>query len=139
MRDYNSIRDEWIHLRKIQKNKKHEIDYIKQSILGLIVDKTIKLAKADYSADFDKYLLTAIKSEHKQTLDAVKQGVKDKERLSILESLLPNVLSEEETSDAITAVLSKFEKPNMGLVMKELKKIDSIDMKLASKLVKELI
>jgi len=139
MRDYQSIREEWIQLRKIPKQDKLEIDFIKQAVIGLIIDKTTKLAKADSSVDYNKYLLQSIKSEHKQTLEAIKQGVDAQKQLDVLEALLPQSLSEEETTAIILDILTQYEKPNMGLVMKELKKIDNVDMKIASKLVKELI
>ena len=139
MRDYKSIRDEWIHLRKIKKEEKEEIDYIKQSVLGLIVDKINKLAKADNSNEYDKYTQQAIKSELKQTRDSLKQGVDCQKQVDILEALLPPMLSEKEMTDIILTIISKYEKPNIGMIMKDLKSIENIDMKIASKLVKELL
>lgn len=138
-RDYKSIRDEWIHLRKIKKDEKAEVDYIKQAVLGLIVDKIAKLAKADNSEEYDKYTQQAIKSELKQTQDSLKQGVDCQNQIGILEALLPQMLSEEETTKTILAIIARYKKPNVGLIMKDLKSIKNIDMKLASKLVKELL
>jgi len=64
MRSYNDIRDEWIHLRKIPKVDKLEIDYIKQAVLWLVIDKADKLAKLDKSDEFDKYIVQASISKH---------------------------------------------------------------------------
>jgi len=139
MRDYKDLRDEWIHLRKIPGIEKHEVDFIKQAVFGLIIDKIGKLAKKDNSSELDKYVEQAVKSEYKQTIDSLKQGVDCQHQVDILEALLPKTLSEEETSGTIIAIIARYENPNMGLVMKELKSMDNIDMKIASKWVKELL
>ncbi len=139
MRDYESIREEWIHLRKIPSTKKVEVDFVKQATLGLIVDKVDKMRKSAGKGVYDDYVAAAIKSEYKQTIDALNQGVECQIQVDVLEALMPKALSPEETSGTIIAIIAKYEKPNMGTIMKDLKDIEGIDMKIASKLVKELL
>jgi len=139
MRTYKDIREDWIHLRKIRKENKLDIDVIKQGVLGLVIDKTNKLAKKDNSTDMEKYILQAIKSEYKQSTDSLKQGMDCRDAVDILESLLPKTLSEKETKNIIEQEIKKYSNPNMGQIMKELKKIASINMKISSKIVKELL
>jgi hypothetical protein len=43
---------------------KLEIDYIKQAVLWLVIDKADKLAKLDKSDEFDKYIVQASISKH---------------------------------------------------------------------------
>jgi len=139
MRTYKDIREEWIHLRKIKGVDKLEVDYIKQATLGLIIDKVDKILKKEGNGQHDDYLMSAIKSELKQTKDALSQGVDCQIQIDILESLLPQSLSIEETTGTIIAIIARYDNPNMGIIMKELKGINNIDMKIASKLVKELL
>jgi len=139
MRTYKDIREEWIHIRKIKGVDKLEVDFIKQATLGLIIDKVDKIFKKEGKGQHDDYLMSAIKSELKQTKDALRQGVECQTQVDILESLLPQLLSAEETTGAIIAIIARYTNPNMGSVMKELKGLDNIDMKIASKLVKDLI
>ena len=137
--DYESIRDEWIHLRKIPFSKKAQIDFVKQAVLGLIVAKTYNLAKDQNASNLDDYLHQAIKSELKQTKDALAQGVDCQQQVDVLEALLPEMLSPEETSGLIITIASKYTNPNMGQIMRELKEIPNVDMKIASVMVKELL
>ena len=139
MRDYKSIRSEWVYLRKIKSTDKIEVDFVKQAILGLIIDKTDKMFKSARKGNYDDYIADAIKSEYKQTIDALKQGVACQIQIGILEALMPKTLSEDETSELIISMIAKYDNPNMGMIMKDLKQVDSIDMQLASKLVKELL
>ena len=139
MKSYKDLRDEWIHLRKIKKVDKLDIDYIKQGVLGLVIDKIDKFAKKANSDNKDEHVQQAIKSELKQTLDAQKGGVQCQHEVDILTALLPQVLTQEETTGIIIAILARYEKPNMGTVMKELKTFEGIDMSIASKLAKELL
>jgi len=139
MRDYQSIREEWIHIRKIPSTNKHEVDFIKQAVLGLIVNKTSNMLKDAGKGNHDDYVAQAVKSEYKQTIDALSQGVDCQIQVDILEALMPKTLSAEETSGTIIAIIARYDNPNMGLVMKELKAIEGLDMKMASKMVKELI
>ena len=134
---YPVFRERWIKLRK-NKDKSKE-DIILQKLLGLIIDKTTKLAKEDKSEDLTKYIDKAIKSEYKQQLDSLNKGVKCEIEIKLLEDMLPKTLSEEETTIIITDILAKGNKSNIGLVMKELKTIPNLDMKLASSLVKKLL
>lgn len=139
MRDYKDIRDEWIHLRKIKSADKTEVDFVKQATLGLIIDKTDKMLKSAGKGVCDDYIASAIKSEYKQTMDALQQGVECQIQVDILEALMPKTLSEEETSGTIIAIIARYEKPNKGMIMKDLKQVPNINMKLASKMVKELL
>ena len=139
MRDYQSIREEWMHLRKIPKTDKLVIDYKKQNVLEMVVDKVLKAAKDKKSEDFDSFVQAAVKSELKQFEDAHSQGVDCQTEIDILSALMPDTLSEEEISGTVIAIIARYENPNMGLVMKDLKEIEGIDMKIASKYVKELL
>jgi len=142
MRTYNDLREEWVHLRKIPKDKKKDIDFKKQEVLGLVIDKTMKEAKLDKSDEYNNYLLKSIKSEYKQCLDAFDKGVKCRDALNILSALLPQTLSEGDTKKAVIDILNVLDKPNFGLVMKAVKQLDNfnkMDMKLVSKLTKELL
>jgi uncharacterized protein YqeY len=137
MNKYEKLRNIWITLRK-NKDKSEE-DIILQKVIGLIIDKVSKLAKVDKSEDLNKYLDQAIKGEYKQTLDSFSKGVKCETELNILKDMLPKTLSEEETTGIVTAILARSDKPNIGLIMNELRKTPGIDMKLASGLVKKLL
>jgi len=134
---YPILRERWIKLRK-NKDKSSE-DIILQKLLGLIIDKTAKLAKEDKSENLTKYVDKAIKSEYKQQLDSLSKGVKCETEIKLLEDMLPKTLSEEETVNIILDILARNNKPNMGLVMKELRTIPNLDMKLTSNLVKKLL
>jgi len=139
MRDYKSIRDEWIHIRKIPNEDKMEADYVKQATLGLIVNKVDTMLKSAGKGNHDDYVAQAVKSEYKQTIDALSQGVDCQIQVDVLEALMPQTLSEEETSGTILAIIARYDKPNMGMIMKDLKAVEGVDMKLASKMVKELL
>ena len=138
MFSYEELRKQWIELRKDKKNL-NEIQIIQMKLFGLIIDKILKQAKSDQSVDYDAYVLKAIKSELKQAQDANSQGVQNLDTIEILKQLLPKELSDEELSGTIIAILAKYETPNIGLVMKDLKKLDGVNMQKASSMVKELI
>ena len=139
---YKELREEWIRLRKMRADEKMVIGIKKQQMYGLVIDKITKAAKeakVEDPKDFDQFTLAAVKSEHKQWLDAKSQGVDCEYEITVLESLLPVALSEEETSGIVIALIARFETPTMKDIMQELKTIEGIDMKIASKWVKELI
>jgi len=132
---YIDLRKEWISLRKSKEDER------KMKLLGLIIDKTLKFAKEDNSDNYDKYVMKAIKSEYKQQLDSLKQGVDSEYEISLLEEKLPKTKSKEETEEIIEKLLLEYESfmhtPDMGSLMKDLRGFNDIDLKMASKLVKE--
>jgi len=135
---YQELRENWINLRK--NKSKNEDDVVLQKLLGLIIDKTTKMAKEAKSDDFNSFVEKAIKAEYKQQLDSMKQGINNRLELMILEELLPQTLSIKDTSKIVDEVFEKISsgtKPNMGLMMKELKTYTNLDMKIVSKLVQE--
>ena len=137
--DYKSIRDEWIHLRKISKDDRLPIDKVKQVTLELIIDKVLKFAKVDKTEDYDKYVIKSIKSELKQALDAHEQGVENQDTIDILKALLPSELSEEEMTGTIIAIIAKYSEPKMQDIMKDLKTIEGMNMKFASGYVRSIL
>lgn len=137
--DYKSIETRWKEQRKIPKEDKLVVNYKTQTALELIIDKTQKMAKAKKSEDYDQFVQQAIKSELKQYEDAQSQGVDCLVEIALLKEMLPQTLSEEEISGTVIAIIARFENPNMGQVMGELKKVEGMDMKIASKYVKELL
>ncbi len=137
MKTYREFRYEWTELRKVKKSDKTDKQIREQSVFEMVIDKTLKYAKEDQSSYFNNYLQKAIKSEYKQFLDADSQGVDCKIELTLLKSLLPQKLSAEETTGTIIAIMARYETPTMQDIMKDLKKIDGIDMKFASQFVKQ--
>lgn len=134
---YTALREHWINLRK-NKNKSSE-DIKKQKLIGLIIDKTVKAAKKNKDENIPKYIFEAIKSEYKQQLDSLNSGVDCQFEVNFLKKQLPKKLPKEETKKVIEKLISELDNPNMGMVMKELKKVSGIDMKIAATMVKELL
>lgn len=68
---------------------------------------------------------------------------KEQKELDILSSFLPTMLSEEETAKVVEKVLKDFGiepvKKNMGLVMRNLPKVDGLDKKLVSKILQGIL
>ncbi len=137
--DYKGIEKLWMTQRKIPKADKLVVNYKTQTALELIIDKTKKMAKEKKSEDYEQFVQQAIKSELKQYEDAQSQGVDCLVEIDLLKGMLPETMSEEEISGTVIAIIAKFENPNMGQIMGELKKVEGIDMKIASKYVKELL
>jgi len=134
---FAAMRKQWIDLRKDKHKTANEV--VLQKLLGLIMDKTSKLAKAAKSDSLANYLDAAIKSEYKQQLDSQSKGINCEAEIKFLKDYLPKTLSEEETTEVVNKIISRYENPNMGMIMKELKLVPDIDMKIASSLVKKLL
>lgn len=114
------------------------------NILKQIEAKTVGV-KYD-EKDEEKIVLSSIKKELKEQEQSKDAGAPySKETLALcltlIDELSQNVLSEDETVEVIKSFISTLEKPNVGQVMGYLKKTygDSVDMALASKLVRELV
>jgi len=134
---FSAVRKQWIDLRKNKNKTAHEV--LLQKLLGLVMDKTAKLAKADKSDSLAMYLDKAIQSEYKQQLDSLSKGVDCETEIKLLKDFLPKTLTREETTEVVNDIISKYKNPNMGLIMKELKNVPDLDMKLASSIVKEIL
>ncbi len=137
--DYKGIEKLWMTQRKIPKADKLVVNYKTQTALELIIDKTKKMAKEKKSEDYEQFVQQAIKSELKQYEDAQSQGVDCLVEINLLKEMMPKKLGEEEISGMVIAIIARYEKPNMGQVMGELKKIENMDMQIASRYVKELL
>ncbi len=135
---YDTMREDWIALRKDKKNLL-DVQVKQLNIYGLLIDKISKMAKMDQSGEYDDYMLKAIKSELKQWLDAKNQGVLADVEIMILKDLLPKDLTDEEISGHVIAIIARYEDPKMKDVMADLKGISGMNMQVANKYVRELL
>lgn len=90
--------------------------------------------------------IAVLKNMRKKSLESIKAytegdrlelAEKEKIDLKIIEKFLPKELSEEETKKIVDELFDKLNTKNIGLIMKELKVHDNINMKMASKLVRD--
>jgi len=117
---------------------------IKANVLMMLIDTIQKIAKEDKNDVNEKYIQKGIKKYMKQVEDSIKNGVESaKKELEILkeygEKILPKEKSDEELIKIIKNLINKIENPNIGKIMQELRKIDGINMKKASNLVKDFL
>jgi len=117
---------------------------IKANVLMMLIDTIQKIAKEDKNDVNEKYIQKGIKKYMKQVEDSIKNGIESaKKELEILkeygEKILPKEKSDEELIKIIKNLINKIENPNIGKIMQELRKIDGINMKKASNLVKDFL
>jgi len=117
---------------------------VKANVLMMLIDTIQKIAKEDNNDVTEKHIQKGIKKYIKQIEDSIKNGVETaKEELNILkeyaDKILPKEKSDEELIKIIKDLINKMENPNMRDIMMKLKKIDGINMKKASNLVKEFL
>jgi len=135
----NRIKKEQLQARK-SKNK------LKGGILTALLSEIIAIGKnAGNRETSEQEAVKVIKKFNDNAKETLKL-VKDQDKINILnqevkiyESFLPKALSEDETSKIIDDIFSKIEKPNIGLMMKELKvnHVEGLDMGLANKIIKQ--
>ena len=89
--------------------------------------------------------IAVLKNLRKKSLESIKAytngnrlelAEKEKIDLKIIEKFLPKELGEEETKKLVDEIFERLKTKNIGLLMKELKVYDNINMKLASQLVR---
>lgn len=129
--NYNETRSAWVQARK-DKNALHT------TVLSGIIDKTQKLAKFDASEDFDKYLIQAIKSETKGYIDSNEKGINSKSEIDFITTLLPEVLTKEETIKLVNDYIVEFAPKEFKDVMKHFKGNELLDMKIVQEVAKQL-
>jgi len=117
---------------------------VKANVLMMLIDTIQKIAKEDNNDVTEKHIQKGIKKYIKQIEDSIENGVEiAKKELNILkeyaDKILPKEKSDEELIKIIKNLINKMENPNMKDIMMKLKKIDGINMKKASNLVKEFL
>lgn len=136
-----------LQIKEAMKNK----DVNKRDVLKMVVDKsksTVKEKTPNSSSDNidDGVVIQAIKRELKQ-LYQTKESLKNRtnselyietlEKIDILESLLPRMMSEDEIRKEVEKILSIGNYPNFGMKMKAVMPVlkDKADSKLIKKVV----
>lgn len=120
--------------------KMKKVDASKAQILTLLLDATQKVAKEQRREAVTEDIAVAVKKMIKMAEQAVQMNVAGaKDELEYLQTFAPKMMSEDETRKIVTELKSLFD-GNVGTIMKELKQVygDTIDMKLASQLIKTL-
>ena len=117
-------------------------DLKKSTILAMLLDAALKLAKNDSNREADeKDILAAAKRELKMAHQSIEAGIDVGNAVEILEAFIPKTLSPEETQIIVNAVVAELHEKNpklMGMVMGTLKKEygDTLNMGIASQMVK---
>jgi len=106
----------------------------------MLVDLAQKNLKENPTKTEDECITQAAKRLVKMTKESLEAGMDVKEELNFYESFLPKVFDEAKLKHIITEFKNDNPGANMGQIMGYLKKNfgDQIDMKMASKLAKEL-
>lgn len=132
---FTSVQDLRVQMMKMKK-----VDASKAQILTLLLDATQKVAKEQRREAVTEDISVAVKKMIKMAEQAVQMNVVGaKDELEYLQTFAPKMMSEDETRKIVTELKSLFD-GNVGTIMKELKQVygDTIDMKLASQLIKTL-
>lgn len=132
---FTSVQDLRVQMMKMKK-----VDASKAQILTLLLDATQKVAKEQRREAVTEDISVAVKKMIKMAEQAVQMNVAGaKDELEYLQTFAPKMMSEDETRKIVTELKSLFD-GNVGTIMKELKQVygDTIDMKLASQLIKTL-
>ena len=120
---------------------------IRSSVLKMLIAEAKKMAKEDLREVVESDLLNAARRQVKETENAVgliRQGGGDTSQyeaeLVILKAFLPPVLDETAISAAVDRVIASLPvadrtKKSMGAIMAQLKEIEGMDMKVASKII----
>lgn len=115
---------------------------VEKSTLMMLIDFTEKFAK-EKQGNVDDFLIPAIKKYQKQLGETVNPNQEEVEIVAKLaDEVLPKTLNEEDTKQVIAEILHNCEevtKKCFGVVMGKLKKRDDVEMKIASKLLKEIL
>lgn len=130
-------------VKELKKMRIKTKDVTERNTLLMIIDYAQKLAKEKNDLNVDKYLPQAIKKYKKVLNETVNPNpVEVKIVNEIGEMILPKMLNEEETKQVIAEILqncNEISKKCFGKVMGQLKQRQDIDMKLASKILKEIL
>ena len=111
-------------------------------VLTSFLENAQKIAKADKNREVtDKDLIDGVKREIKMAEQSKAAGAPFSELVFELgNGMLPKQMSERELRVTIESIVAEMEKPNMGMIMKELKTFgDSVDMKAANVIIKEIL
>ena len=114
----------------------------KALVLTSFLENAQKIAKADGNREVtDKDLIDGVKREIKMAEQSKAAGAPFSQMVFDLgNEMLPKQMSERELRVTIESIIGDMEKPNMGLIMKELKTFgDSVDMKMANVIIKEIL
>lgn len=134
-----------ITIADIRKNimlAKKEGNKEKALVLTTFLENAQKIAKADKNREIvDKDLIEGVKREIKMAEQSKAAGAPYSELVFELgKDFLPKQMTERELRVTIEAIVSDLDTANMGLIMKELKTFgDSVDMKLANTIIKEVL
>lgn len=132
-----------VDLRKDILNAKREKDKEKTLVLTTFLEVALKIAKDDGNREVtDQDLISSVKKEIKMATEAKDKGAPYSELVfEIGNKILPKKMSERELRVTIETIVEDLDgKPNIGSIMKELKTYgDSVDMKMANIIIKEII
>ena len=124
------------------KKDSKELSQAYSAILKQVEAQTVGVKNPE--TDETKLILNAAKKELKEQEQSKAAGAPFAEQTLLICNILvknmsPRMMSEAETVAVINSIISDNENANMGQIMGILKKYSNIDMKIASKLVKELL
>lgn len=131
-----------VEIRKAIMIAKKEGNKDKALVLTSFLENALKIAKADKNREVnDKDLIDGVKREIKMAEQSKAAGAPfSKLVFELGNDMLPKQMSERELRVTIEAIVGDIEKPNMGMIMKELKTFgDTIDMKMANIIIKEIL
>lgn len=122
---------------------------LRSNVLLVLIDGAKKLAKLENRGAEEKDIQSFARSQIKKleaTIEVLKNNSVEDYKLAdeiiILKEYLPKMLSYEDTKKELNKVLLQFSDPSkkiQGQVMKLLKDVPNLDMKLASKLLSEIL
>ncbi|RUM40938.1 MAG: hypothetical protein DSY80_09535 [Desulfocapsa sp.] len=117
-------------------------DKKKSTILAMLLDAALKIAKNDGNREADeKDVLAAAKRELKMAHQSIDAGIDVGNAVEILDAFIPQTLSPKETQSIVDGLVAKLPEKNpklMGMLMGTLKKEygDKLNMGIASQMVK---
>jgi hypothetical protein len=107
----------------------------------MLIDCIEKMAK-EKNKDPEEFVVSGAKKHIKQLKEAEEKGMDNSSELKYLEEIckfIPTEVTEEETTKIIRDFIIKNKNTNIGQVMKYLRTIENINMKIASKISKDLL
>ena len=125
-------------LKKLMMKSKKE-NPEKATILMMLVDLSLKQAKAEKAEVSENHIIEAARKMLKIAREEKEFGVEGAEReIEILQEFLPKMLDENETEKIIRELVEKYNGKDYSKIMPELKKRGDIDFKLAGKILKNI-
>lgn len=131
-----------VEIRKAIMLAKKDGNKEKAMVLTSFLEQAQKIAKADKNREVtDKDLIDGVKREIKMAEQSKAAGAPYSQMVFDLgNEMLPKQMSERELRTTIEAIVGDMDKPNMGMIMKELKTFgDAVDMKMANVIIKEIL